>query len=578
MKKKIGYLLLLVVGSMGYSQSCPSLISPASGATNVPVETVISWQEVVGVPGYDVALGTSPGANDIFEQFVGSATFLTPPLGLPSNTEVFVTITLFFFNRPNIVCSSTSFFTETVSNVPQCTTIGNPRNTDVDVNVGTNISWGYAPRATSYLLTLGTSPGSGDIVSNLDVGNVLFFNPPADLPPNTDIYVEITPVNGIGNAVGCIEEIFTTGSITVLPGCTSLTFPINGQTNVPLTPLLEWVDVPGAIGYRVSIGTNPFDNNILNRGTFTRNSTFVIEFEANRTIFVTIVPFNDAGEALGCAQQSFSTIEGCGPFFDPVTGALVDLFPELNFTGNLSICENATPVTVSTDAVAEGFRWIRQTQSGTVIEELSDTRDAAITEAGFYRLEVFNFADPGGSNFPCITAQDFTVDIFEGPTINSIDVQGQGDNLQLVINATGTGTYEYAVNNANGPFQDSNVFNNVPRGNSTVYVRDKNDINCVVSELVEQDLVSEGFPNFFTPNGDGINDFWQFVPLPNTTPLDLEAIFIFNRFGQLITQIDPDSPGWNGTLNGRPLPASDYWFRAISSENQKFTGHFALKR
>ncbi|MEA1787107.1 T9SS type B sorting domain-containing protein [Arenibacter sp. GZD96] len=86
------------------------------------------------------------------------------------------------------------------------------------------------------------------------------------------------------------------------------------------------------------------------------------------------------------------------------------------------------------------------------------------------------------------------------------------------------------------------------------------------------------FPKFFTPNGDGINDFWQFRPQNYTPESSLLNILIYNRFGMLIKELDPTSQGWDGTFNGRPMPASDYWFRAVDRQNVAHIGHFTLKR
>ena len=56
------------------------------------------------------------------------------------------------------------------------------------------------------------------------------------------------------------------------------------------------------------------------------------------------------------------------------------------------------------------------------------------------------------------------------------------------------------------------------------------------------------------------------------------AVTIFDRFGQLITGFTGNSAGWDGTLNGNPLPAADYWF-AINLENGAVVkGHFSLIR
>ena len=63
------------------------------------------------------------------------------------------------------------------------------------------------------------------------------------------------------------------------------------------------------------------------------------------------------------------------------------------------------------------------------------------------------------------------------------------------------------------------------------------------------------------------------------------SILIFDRYGKLLKQIDENSPGWDGTFNGRQLPSSDYWFKleydrddqgvVVASTTRK---HFTLLR
>ena len=67
-----------------------------------------------------------------------------------------------------------------------------------------------------------------------------------------------------------------------------------------------------------------------------------------------------------------------------------------------------------------------------------------------------------------------------------------------------------------------------------------------------------GYPKFFTPNGDGIHDNWNVLGVETLTN---PSVFIFDRFGKLLKQLDVNSLGWDGTFNGRQLPSSDYWFR-----------------
>lgn len=578
MLKKLLPILTFFACLMVKAQECPGLISPLAGATNVPVDATITWAPSDGVPGYKIRLGTSPGSNDLTEQSVGSATSYTPPLGLPENTQIYVTIILDFLFQGNqdIVCSSQSFTTENVTTAPSCTSFRTPVDGATDVSVFSNLSWFYAPTATGYNISIGTTPGSTDILPQTDAGNTLSFNPPGQLPPNTVLYATVIPYNAIGNAISCTEISFTTAELAALPGCTTLVTPTNGDTNVPLTPLLEWLPVADATGYRLTIGTTPNGRDILDNTAFPTNSTFVLNFEPNRTFFITIVPFNDSGNAIGCTQESFSTMLGCGPYLDPNTGEFISFHPAIDFPETLSFCENEAPLVVTAPDLADGYRWyqIDQFDNETL---LSETNEVTLSQTGEYRYEAYNLLSQTGNLIECPVSQVFNLVSSETPSIAQVSATDTALGLQITVNASGNGDYEYAIDNENGPYQNSNIFNGIQSGTHTLYVRDKNGCG-IASQLFTQDLTVEGFPKFFTPNGDNINDFWQFIQPPNADEIVLQDIRIFDRYGKLLSVISQHSLGWDGNFGGRPLPAGEYWYAAMDATNREIKGHFALKR
>lgn len=560
------------------AQACPALTAPIDGSTDVEITSTISWNNVTGVTAYIISLGTTPGATDIINELnVGSATSYTPPLGLPENSEIYVTITLFLLPPlPPIICPSQRFITGDVTVPPACTTIRSPLDGATNVNVGSVISWDYATFATGYFISIGTTPNGTDIANNLNVFNTLSYNPPGDLPPNTIIYVRVTPYNENNPTPTCAEISFTTAGIAPLPNCTSLITPLNGAINVPLTPFIEWTPVPGATGYRLTIGSSPFVSDILDNAVFTTNSTFVIDFEPNRTFFVTIIPFNATGDAIGCSQETFSTILGCGPFFDSVTGELTFINPEITVPDEIGICLDTGGTTYTSQDIAEGFRWYRVI-SVTNETLIATTAEVNLSEPGQYRYEAFNTVAQDGNVIECPTSKLVTVLASEAPIIERVRVTETALGLTLEAEVSGIGSYEFALDDSNGPYQDSNTFRGVAPGTHTIYVRDKNGCG-IEEETIVQDLTLEGFPKFFTPNGDGINDVWQYIPLIDTGEINVGTIYIFNRFGALIAQIDPTANGWDGLLNGRPLPATDYWFKTVSTDNKELMGHFTLKR
>ncbi len=122
-----------------------------------------------------------------------------------------------------------------------------------------------------------------------------------------------------------------------------------------------------------------------------------------------------------------------------------------------------------------------------------------------------------------------------------------------------------------GPLQSSNVFTGVSAGEHTVTVIDKESCTYLTQVVPIID-----YPHYFTPNGDGIHDTWNIVGLVGTV-----KILVFDRYGNVLKQISPNEPGWDGTYNGNPLPSDDYWFTIDFVEQnvtKQFKAHFAMKR
>ncbi len=194
-----------------------------------------------------------------------------------------------------------------------------------------------------------------------------------------------------------------------------------------------------------------------------------------------------------------------------------------------------------------------------------NTSDIQINESGSYTVQVTNVNG-------CYKTRTITVLPSNIATIENIEVVDATQNNTISVLVSGEGDYEFALDNIFGPYTNSNYFDNVAAGIHTVYVKDIN--NCgIVEELVSV----VGFPRFFTPNNDGYNDTWQVKGVdsrfqPNT------LIYIYDRYGKLVAQIDPIGPGWNGFFNGRPLPNDDYWFAVTLEDGRIFTDHFSLKR
>ncbi|WP_394747029.1 T9SS type B sorting domain-containing protein [Spongiimicrobium salis] len=155
-----------------------------------------------------------------------------------------------------------------------------------------------------------------------------------------------------------------------------------------------------------------------------------------------------------------------------------------------------------------------------------------------------------------------------------LDDISNSNNIRIEVE--GNSDYEYAING--GEFQDSNVFIDVPPGENTVIINDLN--GCGITEPIPFLVV--GYPKFFTPNADGLHDSWHILGVETLTD---PTVFIFDRYGKLLKQLTANTPGWDGTFNGRPMPSSDYWFKFDYSRQENgmlvartVRTHFTLKR
>ena len=236
--------------------------------------------------------------------------------------------------------------------------------------------------------------------------------------------------------------------------------------------------------------------------------------------------------------------------------------PELETDSETLYCLNNSPNTITLNS---GLIGGNSNNYSYLWSNGETTSQIEINETGTYSVEVTSLNG-------CTNQRSINVIPSNIATITDIQIAEISTDNSISVFVTGEGDYEYALNNIDGFYQDNNNFNNLQPGSYTIFVRDKN--NCgIVNEVVS----ILGFPKFFTPNGDAVNDTWQIKGMTPENQI-ISPILIFNRYGKLIIEIDTRSIGWDGTLNGSDLPSNDYWFRVTLNDGRVFSSHFALKR
>ncbi|WP_111474708.1 T9SS type B sorting domain-containing protein [Nonlabens dokdonensis] len=208
------------------------------------------------------------------------------------------------------------------------------------------------------------------------------------------------------------------------------------------------------------------------------------------------------------------------------------------------------------------FQWSRD---GAPIA--ASTASIDVVEGGDY--EVRATRNSTGCENTAIT----NVRVSSVPDVFDIDITTDPFNKdhQVIVTAEGPDQYWFRLDD--GPYVNSGIFNDVSPGPHTVTIAERSGCGEIVV-----DIFVFGYPDYFTPNADGIHDTWNIIGgdlLPGT------KLYIFDRYGKFIKQLSPDGIGWDGTYNGQPLPSSDYWFKieyAFDGQQREATGHFAMKR
>jgi gliding motility-associated-like protein/uncharacterized delta-60 repeat protein len=173
----------------------------------------------------------------------------------------------------------------------------------------------------------------------------------------------------------------------------------------------------------------------------------------------------------------------------------------------------------------------------------------------------------------CTRTRTNTVIYSKKVSIEKVLISDLSVNNTVTVLASVLDNTEYSLDNPNGPFQISNTFENVESGFHTVYVNDKNGCGTI-----SQIVAVVGVPLYFTPNDDGFNDYWKVKGI-NGQFFKNSKVIIYDRYGKVLTVLpNAENEGWDGTYNGYPLPASDYWFVIDLEDGRSAKGHFSLKR
>jgi gliding motility-associated-like protein len=108
------------------------------------------------------------------------------------------------------------------------------------------------------------------------------------------------------------------------------------------------------------------------------------------------------------------------------------------------------------------------------------------------------------------------------------------------------------ISNPRGDYPDTGVY---------IYnVHIKSDKGCEGDDKIKVTVVNQAslfLPTAFTPNGDGMNDFFKMLCVGYAK---INFFRVFNRFGQQVYHTTTIGRGWDGKMNGRDADMGTYFW------------------
>jgi gliding motility-associated-like protein len=557
-----------------------------TGQVNTPVSSVVTISSFI---------------NNTFNQIQPICAGDTFNLPLVSNEGIAGTwsptidnnqTTTYTFTPTSNFCSSTEQMTVIVNqlvsptlNSPQLFCVQDNATLNDIVISGININWYNSPTSGSILPTSTTLQNGVTYYATQTINNCESNRVP--------VLIQVQNTNapaGNTNQLFCATDEATLNSINIIgtniQWYSSLTSTTPLPNNTPLTDGITYY-ASQTVNNCESINRLPVTIEII----FTLNASNYLELICDE--------LNDGVESINLSNFNSNLISTSGntfSYYHSSNGAINEITTDeiINHTNyNLNIgteifyvrivapnsCYQVVELTL--ELVSKPFILIDDSvilcENNNVQVDAGSGYDAYLWSTGETNESIIiqnpgNYSVTVSENFgtlTCSTTKNFTVVLSNPATISGlIPTDWTSTNNTITVNITGLGDYEYSLNNID--YQDSNIFTNLENGEYTVYVRDKN--GCGISN---DEVYLLMYPKYFTPNGDGYNDFWKIKFSENEPNLTVK---IFDRYGKFIKELDTNSIGWDGTYQGQKAISSDFWFLVIRENGKEHRGHFSLIR
>jgi len=226
--------------------------------------------------------------------------------------------------------------------------------------------------------------------------------------------------------------------------------------------------------------------------------------------------------------------------------------PTLNLPASAEFCSGQS-VNLNAGTGFSSYEWMKDSDP-TVI---STKQILSVSEVGKYTVKVRNVFGCENTSSVIVTKSSFG-------TITGVQIV---NNTATVI-MSNPGDFIFSLDNS--IWQSANIFNNLPNGNHTIFV--KTPAGCVIGQM---NFTIFNVSNSFTPNADGINDTWKIDGIENYPNSEIK---VYDRNGNMVlSKLTNGSFEWDGKYNSRPLPTGNYWYIIKVSDGRILNGWLLIK-
>jgi gliding motility-associated-like protein len=211
--------------------------------------------------------------------------------------------------------------------------------------------------------------------------------------------------------------------------------------------------------------------------------------------------------------------------------------------------------------------------------KIASTLDVTGLSAGTYTFTV-NDGTTCGIVSAAYTIQNQDVAV-PAPLVNSLQVCGSGEVMLRVTNPSALYSYRLYDSNSSTNAVDeqaTGVFKINVKTSTTFYISQfSGSCESPRAEVqVNVGITSVDIDNAFTPNGDGINDYWKIADIENYPNATVQ---VFNRYGDKVFESKGYTKPFDGTYNGGQLPTGVYYYIInLSNACSLITGSLTIIR